>query len=188
MMAKKKNAITDPVETADSIPAEKAAEIVEAPVKKTTRRTSKKAAADTVVDTAVKAAETPAENTVPTETPVKKPRSKKAKAAAEETTADTKTSNASAPSASDTTVAPAVAKEPKKASKTKEPTLTIKTILQVGDKEFDITNIAEAALKEYKSVHKRKNVTDFVIYVKPEDNAAYYTVNGEGAEDYKVEL
>ena len=27
-----------------------------------------------------------------------------------------------------------------------------------------------------------------VVYVKPEDNAAYFTVNGEGQEDFKVEL
>ncbi|HAG14308.1 MAG TPA: hypothetical protein DCG49_10695 [Ruminococcus sp.] len=64
----------------------------------------------------------------------------------------------------------------------------IKTILQADGKDFDISSIAEKALKEYKSVHKRKVVNEFVVYVKPEENAAYYTVNGEGDESFKVTL
>ena len=76
---------------------------------------------------------------------------------------------------------------PKKAIETKaEPALV--TIVQVGEKEYDITDIALKAYKAYKSVHKRKAVTDFRIYVKPEDGAAYYTVNGEGAAEFKVDL
>ena len=71
-------------------------------------------------------------------------------------------------------------------NKKAEPVIT--TILQLGDKEFDITGIAVKALKAYKTVHKRKTVTEFVVYVKPEDGAAYYTVNGEGDEEYKIEL
>ena len=69
-----------------------------------------------------------------------------------------------------------------------KPELVLTTTLQVGDAEFDISEIAEKAYKEYKRVHKRKVVTDFHIYVKPEESAAYYTVNGEGSEDFKVDL
>ena len=47
---------------------------------------------------------------------------------------------------------------------------------------------AEKAYKEYKRVHKRKIITDFHVYVKPEEGAAYYTVNGEGAEEFKIDL
>ena len=36
----------------------------------------------------------------------------------------------------------------------------------------EISKIAENALKAYESIYKRKNVTDFVVYVKPEENAA----------------
>ncbi len=43
-------------------------------------------------------------------------------------------------------------------------------------------------IKSYKSVHKRKVVNEFVIYVKPEENAAYYTINGEGSDEYKIDL
>ena len=72
--------------------------------------------------------------------------------------------------------------------KSKAPELVLTTTLQVGDAEFDISALAEKAYKEYKRVHKRKVVTDFHIYVKPEEGAAYYTVNGEGSEDFKIDL
>ena len=72
--------------------------------------------------------------------------------------------------------------------KSRAPELVLTTTLQVGDAEFDISALAEKAYKEYKRVHKRKVVTDFHIYVKPEEGAAYYTVNGEGSEDFKVDL
>ena len=74
----------------------------------------------------------------------------------------------------------------KPAAKKTEP--VIKTILQVDGKDFDVSTIAADALKSYKSVHKRKVVTEFVVYVKPEENAAYFTVNGEGSEEFKIEL
>ena len=74
----------------------------------------------------------------------------------------------------------------KPAAKKAEP--VIKTILQVDGKDFDLSTLAVDALKSYKSTHKRKAVSEFVVYVKPEENAAYYTVNGEGQEDFKVDL
>ena len=76
--------------------------------------------------------------------------------------------------------------EKKTAAKKAEP--VIKTILQVEGKDFDLSTVAVDALKKYKSTHKRKVVEEFVVYVKPEDNAAYYTVNGEGQDDFKVDL
>ena len=78
-------------------------------------------------------------------------------------------------------------KPAKKAIETRtEPVLS--TIVQVGELEFDITQIAEKAYKAYKSVHRRKHVEEFRIYVKPEEKAAYYTVNGEGAAEFRVDL
>ena len=72
--------------------------------------------------------------------------------------------------------------------KNPKPELVLTTTLQVGDAEFDISAIAEKAYKEYKRVHKRKVITDFHVYVKPEEGTAYYTVNGEGSEDFKIDL
>lgn len=123
-------------------------------------------AAAEVTEVVEAAAEAAAEAPAAEEKPAKKPAAKKPaakKAAAEKKPAEKKTSE-------------------KKA----EPVLT--TVVQVGDAEFDISGIAEKAYKAYKSTHKRKAVTDFKVYVKPEEGAAYYTVNGEGAADFKVDL
>ena len=60
--------------------------------------------------------------------------------------------------------------------------------MQVEGKDYDISGLAEKLLKQYKSVHKRKVVTEFAVYVKPEENAAYYTINGEGGDEFKIEL
>lgn len=78
-------------------------------------------------------------------------------------------------------------KRPRKAIETKQETKRV-TIVQVGDAEFDISDIAEKLLKEYKSVHKRKHVEEFRVYVKPEEGVAYFTVNGEGAAEFKKDL
>lgn len=75
---------------------------------------------------------------------------------------------------------------PQKEVKKAEPVL--KTIVQADGKDIDVSTIAADALKAYKSVHKRKIVNEFVVYVKPEENAAYYTVNGEGSDEFKIEL
>lgn len=124
------------------------------------------------------------------------------KAAAKKAPAEKKTAAKKAPAEKKTTVAKkapaekkvAAAKAPaekktaakKPAAKKAEP--VIKTILQVEGKDFDLSTVAVDALKKYKSTHKRKVVEEFVVYVKPEDNAAYYTVNGEGQDDFKVDL
>ena len=74
----------------------------------------------------------------------------------------------------------------KKADKKAEPVLS--TLVQVGDAEYDISDIAVKAYKAYKSTHKRKAVTEFRVYVKPEEGVAYFTVNGEGSPDFKINL
>ena len=77
---------------------------------------------------------------------------------------------------------------PKKETVSKKAEPTLKTIVQVNGKDIDVSTIAADTLKSYKSVHKRKVVNEFVIYVKPEENSAYYTINGEGSDEYKIDL
>ena len=77
---------------------------------------------------------------------------------------------------------------PKKETVSKKAESTLKTIVQVNGKDIDVSTIAADTLKSYKSVHKRKVVNEFVIYVKPEENVAYYTINGEGSDEYIINL
>ena len=176
--------------------------VEETPVKKKRGRKPAVKAVEPIAETAV---ETPA-NAAPVveETPVKKKRGRKPAVKVVEPVTEVAEAlvNAEpvvdAPALETTTIAepvsetPAVADVPKKARKPRKkkkdnaPVLT--TIVQLGDTEFDITGIAEKAYKSYKSVHKRKVITDFRIYVKPEENAAYFTINGEGSADYKIDL
>ena len=137
-----------------------------------------------MADKATDAKKAPAEK----KTAAKKAPAEK-KTAAKKAPAEKKVAAAKAPAAKKAAAAKKVAaKAPaaKKAAKKAEP--VIKTILQVEGKDFDLSTVAVDALKKYKSTHKRKVVNEFVVYVKPEDNAAYFTVNGEGQEDFKVEL
>lgn len=75
------------------------------------------------------------------------------------------------------------------ASKTKKPAVEAKDVyvLQYAGKDIDIQAVAASCKEDYKSKGHRmpKNVT---VYIKPEENAAYYTVNGKGSEDFKVDL
>ena len=77
---------------------------------------------------------------------------------------------------------------PKKETVSKKAEPTLKTIVQVNGKDIDVSTIAADTLKSYKSVHKRKVVNEFVTYVKPEENVAYFTINGEGSDEYKINL
>lgn len=61
-------------------------------------------------------------------------------------------------------------------------------ILQVSGKaEIDVASIAEACKADYKA-KTNKSAKAVTVYIKPEEGVAYYTVNGVGAEDYKVTL
>ena len=88
------------------------------------------------------------------------------------------------------------AEEPKKetAKKTPAKRITAKDIktsvvVQFAGKEVAEKDLIAAVKKAY--TKKGNNVGDIKtieIYVKPEESAAYYVVNGVGADDYKIEL
>lgn len=129
-------------------------------------------------------------------TDAKKPAAKKT--AAEKKPAVKKTAAKAAPEKKTAVKAaaekPAAAKAPaaKKAAAKKPAAKTetvVKTILQIDGKDYDLNALialGEDAKKKYKSVHKRKAVEEFVVYINAEENMAYYTVNGEGQDDFKI--
>ena len=55
-------------------------------------------------------------------------------------------------------------------------------------KQIAAKSVLEQALNAYKESHKKTTVKTIEIYVKPEENAAYYVVNGEGSEDFRIDL
>lgn len=115
-------------------------------------------AAETVTETAAEA---------PAEKPVKKPAAKKTSAAKKPTTK------------AKATAKPA-AKTAKAATAPKE---TVK--IQFGADEYDFAEIKKAVEADYKSKVKGR-IKTVEIYIKPEDKAVYYVVNGDFSD--KIDL
>ena len=117
-----------------------------------------------VVTEAVK--ETAAE--APAEKPAKKPAAKKA------------------PAKKTATKTPAKAAEKKTTAKTTRATAPVETVkVQFGGDEYDFAEIKQAVEADYKSKFKGK-VKTIEFYIKPEDKAVYYVINGDFSD--KIEL
>ena len=76
-------------------------------------------------------------------------------------------------------------KAPAKAAAKKE--TGDKVVLQYNGKEIEMKAVVEACKADYKA-KGHKTASNVVVYVKPDENTAYYTVAGKGAEDFKVDL
>ena len=113
-------------------------------------------------------AEAPAEKTA------KKPAVKKAPAKKAATKAKT-----SAKAAEKKTTAKATTK----ATRTTTPAETVK--VQFGGDEYDFAEIKKAVEVDYKKKFKAK-VKTIEFYIKPEDKAVYYVINGDFSD--KIEL
>lgn len=87
----------------------------------------------------------------------------KAKSAAKETASRAKTT----------------AKKVASSAKRKETTKT--AVVEFFGNQFSVDEIIERAQKAYKNENKSKTITDIKVYIKPEDNAAYYVVNDNSA-------
>lgn len=109
-----------------------------------------------------------------------------AKTAAEKTEKAVKKTAAKAKTAADKTV--------KKVTKTAKETAAKaavskdEVVLQISGKDdVKLDTLVEACKADYKAKGHR-NPKNVVVYVKPEEGVAYYTVAGKGSEDFKVTL
>jgi hypothetical protein len=77
--------------------------------------------------------------------------------------------------------------EPKKTTgKKKEPKVSF--FLEYSGKQIAAEEVLEAVKKDYLSKHKDALVKTLEIYIKPEENTAYYAIDGEGSEEHKILL
>lgn len=74
----------------------------------------------------------------------------------------------------------------KAAAKPAEPTATV--TIQFNGRDVAAKDVLEAAKKAYMEANPDGEIKTIDIYVKPEENVAYYAVNGEGSADYKIQL
>ena len=115
---------------------------------------------------------------VPAEKPAKKPAAKKAPAKKTATKAKTP-----AKAAEKKTTAKTTTKTAAKTTRAIAPVETVK--VQFGGDEYDFAEIKKAVEADYKSKFKGK-VKTIEFYIKPEDKAVYYVINGDFSD--KIEL
>ena len=76
----------------------------------------------------------------------------------------------------------------KKAPAAKKEEPAAKVVIEYAGKSIVAKDVLDAATKAYTESHKGVAIKNIDIYVKPEENVAYYVVNGEGSDDFRVEL
>ena len=68
----------------------------------------------------------------------------------------------------------------KAAAKTRKEATKKEIILQYGEKEVNTKDMVAAVKKEWtKAKHKVSDIKSMELYIKPEDYAVYYVINGE---------
>lgn len=151
-----------------------------APEGKETITTAPKTAAVPVEEK--KAPETVKKAEAPKEEAVKKAETPKEEAA--------KKTEASAKKAEPAKKAPVKKTEaPKKAAaKKEEPEMKASVFVEYEGKQIAAKEVLETVKNDYISKHKDAVIETIELYVKPEENAAYYVVNGEGCEEFKIQL
>lgn len=81
-----------------------------------------------------------------------------------------------------------VGKAEEKAAVEKKAEIVTSVYIQYAGKEVAAKDLVAAAKAAYLAAgQKEEEIKTFDVYVKPEENAVYYAVNGEGSDDYKIE-
>ncbi len=75
----------------------------------------------------------------------------------------------------------------KAASSAKKATEKVTAYVEFGGKQISTAEIADKVRAAYKAEGNKAVIKSIEIYVKPEENAAYYVVNGK-AEGKKIDL
>ena len=61
--------------------------------------------------------------------------------------------------------------------------------VQFAGKDFSESSLTEAVKEAYTALGNRaEDIRTIDIYVKPEESVAYYTVNGQGSDEFKIQL
>lgn len=64
-------------------------------------------------------------------------------------------------------------------AKAKAENLKPEFIVQYQGVDVDLSALAEAAKADFRQTKKRTLITDLKLYVKPEEHAVYYVINGD---------
>ena len=125
------------------------------------------------------------------ETAVEKKEAPKAAPKKAEVTAEKKEAPKAAPkkteAAAEKKAAPkTAAKKPADKKATKETAVKAAVTLQINGIDYDPASIENEAIAAAKKI--KATVKDVRIYINADESAAYFTVDGEGGDDYKINL
>lgn len=131
-----------------------------------------------------KAAEEVTETTeIMTAEPEKKRRGRKpASAAGEDTVKKTTAKKAETKKTAETTDIEAAAPKAVKKVAAKQAEPKVSAVIQCSAGQVTVEDLTTAAAEAYKAAHEGAEIEDITIYIKPEENAVYYVVNGDDSE------
>lgn len=76
-------------------------------------------------------------------------------------------------------------RKPAKVAKMEE-----KIFVEFGGRQVSANDVVESAKAHYKALFEKENgdLKTLELYIKPEENVAYYVANGTGRDEFKVGL
>ena len=74
------------------------------------------------------------------------------------------------------------------AAKTRSKVAKVSVKVQYQGLEADMNKVVSDAQAAYAAAYPENAIKTLDVYVKPEEGVAYYVVNGEGSDDFKVSL
>ena len=108
---------------------------------------------------------------------------------AEVKTAEVKTAEVkTAEPASKETVKETVKKPAAPVKEVVKPEIEKNVVVEFGGRQVAAKDVLAQAEKAYAQTHPGTVIKSMELYISPEQNAAYYVVNGEGSEDFRIDL
>ena len=71
---------------------------------------------------------------------------------------------------------------------TVKPEIEKSVVVEFGGRQVAAKDVLAQAEKEYAMTHPGTVIKSIELYISPEQNAAYYVVNGEGSDDFRIDL
>lgn len=71
---------------------------------------------------------------------------------------------------------------------TVKPEIEKSVVVEFGGRQVAAKDVLAQAEKAYAKTHPGTVIKSMELYISPEQNAAYYVVNGEGSDNFRIEL
>ena len=69
-----------------------------------------------------------------------------------------------------------------------KPEIEKSVVVEFGGRQVAAKDVLAQAEKAYAKTHPGTVIKSMELYISPEQNAAYYVVNGEGSDDFRIDL